>query len=200
VTRVLVRGIGDVGSTVAHLLHRQGFAVVIHDVSSPIWTRRKMAFTDAVFDGAALLEGILAVRVDGPLLVPARSDSISVSVHDFDELVQALRPDVLIDARMRKRQTPEAQIKLAKCTIGLGPNFVAQETTHFVIETGWVKTAAPSSLKARPHNNMARRVPWAGLASNAWSTRQRRAPSRATLTLATTLRPDSSWRISGRIR
>jgi xanthine dehydrogenase accessory factor len=98
-----------------------------------------MAFTDAVFDGAALLEGIRAVRVDGPLLVPARSDSISVSVHDFDELVQALRPDVLIDARMRKRQTPEAQIKLAKCTIGLGPNFVAQETTHFVIETGWAE-------------------------------------------------------------
>src|SRR4051812_17522466 len=63
-TAVLVRGIGDIGSTVGHRLHREGFAVMIHDVSSPTWTRREMALTDAIFDGEASLEGIRAVRVD----------------------------------------------------------------------------------------------------------------------------------------
>ena len=38
---------------------------------------------------------------------------------------------------MRKRATPEPQRGLAELTIGLGPNFVAGETTDLVIETAW---------------------------------------------------------------
>jgi xanthine dehydrogenase accessory factor len=44
---------------------------------------------------------------------------------------------VLVDARMRKRARPERQLALAPLTIGLGPNFVAGETTHLAIETRW---------------------------------------------------------------
>lgn len=138
-TKVLVRGIGDVGSAVAHALHREGFKTVIHDAPFPVWTRRKMAFTDAVFDGEAVLEGIRAVCVD---LLSSLDDvlgesCIAVSTHDFQELLQVFHPDVLVDARMRKRETPERQLDLARLTIGLGPNFVAQDTTHVVIETAW---------------------------------------------------------------
>jgi xanthine dehydrogenase accessory factor len=46
-----------------------------------------------------------------------------------------VHPQVLVDARMRKHSQPETQIHLAALTIGLGPNFIAGETTHFVIET-----------------------------------------------------------------
>ena len=49
----------------------------------------------------------------------------------------ALAPDVLVDARMRKRAVPEVQRGLAPLTIGLGPNFVAGETTDLAIETQW---------------------------------------------------------------
>jgi xanthine dehydrogenase accessory factor len=38
---------------------------------------------------------------------------------------------------MRKRERPEPQLELAPLTIGLGPNFVAGETTHVAIETQW---------------------------------------------------------------
>ena len=48
---VLVRGSGDVGSAVAHLLLRSGRGVLIHDVDRPAAPRRGMAFADAVFDG-----------------------------------------------------------------------------------------------------------------------------------------------------
>jgi xanthine dehydrogenase accessory factor len=138
-TRVLVRGIGDVGSAVAHALHREGFQVVIHDVPMPTWTRRKMAFTDAVFDGDALLDGVRAVRVDelSSLEDELTNSSIAVSVRNFEALLLAFRPDILVDARMRKRQTPEHQMDLAPFTIGLGPNFTAKDTTHVVIETTW---------------------------------------------------------------
>ena len=136
---VLVRGIGDIGSTVAHLLHREGYAVVIHDLPLPTWTRRKMAFTDAIFDGEASLVGVAATRMDqlSALKDAARRAPIVVSVHEFHVLLQTHHPDILIDARMRKRQMPERQIHMANCTVGLGPNFIAQETTHLVIETAW---------------------------------------------------------------
>lgn len=45
--RCLIRGVGDVGSAVAHRLFRAGHAVVIHDNSQPTTTRRGMAFADA---------------------------------------------------------------------------------------------------------------------------------------------------------
>jgi xanthine dehydrogenase accessory factor len=60
--RCLVRGVGDIGSAVAHRLFREGYAVVLHDEPHPSTTRRGMAFADAVFDGHAILEGVRAVR------------------------------------------------------------------------------------------------------------------------------------------
>jgi len=48
---IFVRGIGDVGSAVAYRLFRAGHAVVLHDTERPAYSRRGMAFTDAVFDG-----------------------------------------------------------------------------------------------------------------------------------------------------
>jgi xanthine dehydrogenase accessory factor len=52
-------------------------------------------------------------------------------------VLAVLDPEVLVDARMRKRAHPEPQLELAPLTIGLGPNFVAGQTTHLAIETRW---------------------------------------------------------------
>ena len=45
----LVRGTGDVGSAIAHLLCRNSFEIVLHDVPRPVHARRGMAFTDTLF-------------------------------------------------------------------------------------------------------------------------------------------------------
>lgn len=138
--KVLVRGSNDVGSAVAHRLIRAGYAVVIHDLPAPTTTRRKMAFTDAIFDGSAVLEGLIAVRwsnleeLSGEFSFP---EMIPVVVQDFDQLLETMQPEILVDARMRKHQRPESQCDLAPLTIGLGPNFTAGETTHLVVETSW---------------------------------------------------------------
>src|SRR5579863_6389659 len=63
---VVVRGSGDVGSAVAHRLFRAGYRVVIHDGPAPSAPRRGMAFTDAVFNGTAILEGVRARRLELP--------------------------------------------------------------------------------------------------------------------------------------
>lgn len=137
---VLVRGSGDVGSAVAHRLFRSGHPVVIHDAPWPAAPRRGMAFTDAVFDGACALDGVRARRVDDVATLAAAladPEAVWVTTGEFDSVLAAVAPDVLVDARMRKRAHPEVQLGLAPLTIGLGPNFVAGQTTHLAIETIW---------------------------------------------------------------
>lgn len=131
---ILVRGANDIGSAVAHCLFRSGYPVVIHETHQPTTTRRRMSFTDAVFDGHAVLEEVEAKLIrDSTLLRDALTahQHIPVVLDDFFEPP----PAVVVDARMRKHSQPESQIHQAALTIGLGPNFIAGETTHLVIET-----------------------------------------------------------------
>jgi xanthine dehydrogenase accessory factor len=162
VVLVLVRGSGDVGSAVAHVLLRRGYGVVIHEVELPAAPRRGMAFADAVFDGACVLDGVRARRVDDPATLAraaAARDEVCVTTAGLGVVLAAVRPDVLVDARMRKRDHPEPQLDLAPLTIGLGPNFVAGETTHLAIETQWgdalgavVATGATRDLAGEPRS------------------------------------------------
>jgi xanthine dehydrogenase accessory factor len=88
-----------------------------------------MAFTDAVFDGVAVLDGITARRIDlaselsGALLA---HEIVPVTIMPFADALTIAKWSVLIDARMRKRAIPERQRDLAPLTIGLGPNFIDQ--------------------------------------------------------------------------
>jgi xanthine dehydrogenase accessory factor len=137
---ILVRGSGDVGSAVAHTLFGAGYAVFIHDSAQPAATRRKMAFCDAIFDGAAVLEGVPARYLNDVSEIAAHlalHDLIPVTSLDFHTLVASIHPAVLVDARMKKHEIPEIQLTLAPFTVGLGPNFIAGETVHAAVETGW---------------------------------------------------------------
>lgn len=138
--QMIVQGVGDIGSAVAVALFREGYQVAIVDGPQPQTTRRKMAFADAVFDGSATLEGITAIRIDDPSpldRVLAARELIPVVVSDLDDLRVQIRPNVIVDARMRKRVQPESQRGQDPLTIGLGPNFVAGETVDLAIETAW---------------------------------------------------------------
>ncbi len=137
---VLVRGVGDIGSVVAHLLFQAGYGVAVHDDPRPTTTRRGMAFADAVFDGEAVLDEVRAVRADTvEQVVHAlnRRDAVPVYVGPLESLLAALGHRVLVDARMRKHAAPEVQIGSADLTIGLGPALVAGRHAHAVVETSW---------------------------------------------------------------
>ncbi len=137
---VLVRGVGDIGSAVAHSLFREGYGVVVHDIPQPTTTRRGMAFADAVFDGQALLDQVRAVRADtveDVMLALDHRGAVPVYVGPWEPLLATLRHSVLVDARMRKHAAPEVQIEYAELTIGLGPALVAGHHTHVVVETSW---------------------------------------------------------------
>ncbi len=157
---ILVRGINDIGSAVAHRLFTAGYGVVVHDIPQPAATRRGMSFTDSIFDGRAALEGVEARLVEDLNRLRGALESrqfIPVTAQDFQELLKTLQPRILVDARMRKHHQPEAQRGLAALTIGLGPNFTAGKTVDIAIETNWgdslgriVEQGAPEPLRGEP--------------------------------------------------
>jgi xanthine dehydrogenase accessory factor len=157
--RCLIRGVGDVGSAVAHALFRGGHAVVIHDGPAPTAHRRRMAFVDAVFDGTAVLQEVEARRINDPAEAVREADDrhfIVVHVGPFEALATAAAWEAVIDARMRKHDHPDDLRHLARLTIGLGPGFVAGSNCHAAVETGWealgaiVRKGGTAPLRGEP--------------------------------------------------
>lgn len=152
----IVRGTGDVGSAIAHALFCAGHTVALHDDAAPAHPRRGMAFVDAMFDGLARLDGVLAKLARDPhdlaWMVRCRH-AIPVSRDEFERTLEEVRPEVSVDARMRKRQAPACQRGLAPLTIGLGPTSSPETPPMFVVETAWgddlgrvIRAARPSKV------------------------------------------------------
>jgi xanthine dehydrogenase accessory factor len=133
---VLVRGAGDLGTGVAHRLHRAGFSVVVAELPQPQVIRRAVAFASAVYDGSAEVEGVTAVLIRdtgevGPLL--ARR-VIPVIIDPGCSGRLAIKPDAIVDARMAKQRL-DTRLTDAPIVIALGPGYVAGHDAHAVIET-----------------------------------------------------------------
>lgn len=133
---VLIRGGGDLASGVAVRLHRSGFQVVITELDQPGVVRRSVAFAEAVFDGHAEVEGVIGELQSDLEDVKAalRSGIIPVLVDPDLECLEILTPEIVVDARMRKKP-PDRGKELATLVIGLGPGFVGGENCHAAIET-----------------------------------------------------------------
>jgi len=146
---VLIRGGGDLASGVAVRLHHSGFEVMITELPKPLVVRRTVSFAEAVSDGSKEVEGITAVLINTPGDVKdsVRVGNIPVLIDPDLACMREVRPDVVVDARMRKKEPSEGK-ELATLVIGLGPGFIAGENCHAVVETN------------RGHN--LGRVIWAG--------------------------------------
>jgi hypothetical protein len=132
-----------------------------------------MAFTDAMFSGKTQLDGVYAKRSRQPEDLRCMVDcgrAVPVVSGDIEYVVSALNPDVVIDARMRKRVVPEPQRHLAPRTIGLGPNFVAGEQAELRSKRrgAWLRagdtpgTTRPRRRAARDRGHMRDRYGRAG--------------------------------------
>lgn len=135
--RVLILGIGDIGSAVAHRLFRAGELAVIQDDSPPATSRRRMAFADAMFDGETQLTGVIARLVPPRALSPSTWTVrfIPVTSSPPDKAIESLTPDVIVDARMRRGGRADRMRRRARLTIGLGPGFVPGDQVDIAVET-----------------------------------------------------------------
>lgn len=136
--RVLVRGSGDVGSAVCHRLRLAGYPVILQDDPQPAHTRRGMAFVDALYEGQATLEGVLAKRardLDDLEAMLACGRAIPATDEPFAVIVSRLRPVAIVDGVVRKHGAADPIRGAAPLTIGLGPGHEAGVTADRVIET-----------------------------------------------------------------
>jgi xanthine dehydrogenase accessory factor len=131
--RVVVRGGGDLATGVVARLHRAGFPVVVLELEQPLTVRRSVAVSTAVFEGSAVVEDLRAIRLENgsEAWTTARSGVIPVSVATS---LTDLQPDVVVDARMAKRNI-DTSIDDAGLVVALGPGFTVGVDCHAVIET-----------------------------------------------------------------
>jgi xanthine dehydrogenase accessory factor len=133
---IVVRGGGDLATGVVYRLVKAGFPVIVTELARPLAIRRAVAFASAVFDGQITVEGITARRVES--VDEARhllaSSDVPVLVDEEGASLGVVRPAILVDARMAKRNLGTT-LGDAPLVIALGPGFEAGRDCHAVIET-----------------------------------------------------------------
>lgn len=132
----VVRGGGDLGTGIAHRLKKSGFDVVVLEVDKPLSVRRMVSFSEAIYLGSIVIEGIKAVTVgDVETAVKiSMSENVPVMSDETAEFIRLVKPDVLVDARMMKRKN-DTNMQMSPVVIGCGPGFEAGTDVHAVVET-----------------------------------------------------------------
>lgn len=133
---VLIKGAGDLASGIALRLFRSGFSVVMTEIPVPTTVRRTVAFSPAVYQGEAVVEAVAGVRCDCVKVVEdtIKNGEIAVVVDENAQIREELRPDVVVDAILAKRNLG-TRITDAETVIGVGPGFTAGVDCHYVVET-----------------------------------------------------------------
>lgn len=133
---ICIRGAGELASAVAHRLHRCNFKVLLTEIADPQAVRRQVSFCEAVHDGRKEVEGVVTKLVlDSKEIETAwQGGEIPLIVDPETKIKAIIKPDVLIDAIIAKRNTG-TKITDAPLVIGLGIGFFAGRDVHIVIET-----------------------------------------------------------------
>ncbi len=152
---ILIRGGGDLSTGVALRLQHAGFKLFIVELPEPMAVRRSVSFSEAIYRGEMLVEGLCAQRVDTAKEAFERIEAGIVPVMIDPELsvLDQHHFPILLDARLLKR-TSDTSIHAAPLVIGLGPGFTCGENCHAVIETQrghflgrvyWTGSASPDT-------------------------------------------------------
>ena len=134
---ILIRGAGELASGVAHRLQRSHFKVCMTEISQPLAVRRAVAFSEAIYEGEKEVEGVRAKFISRPEEIESVWEGGDIPIlidPDGRRTRNFLKPDVLVDAIMAKRNLG-TQVNDAPLVIGLGPGFTAGRDVHIVIET-----------------------------------------------------------------
>jgi len=136
---VVIRGAGEMASGAAYRLYRAGFRVILLERECPTAIRRSVVFSEAVFEGSKVVEGVraeLCNSVPQALALADEGACIPMLIDPEARSVALLRPDVIVDGRMLKRDPgPGPEGAEACLRVGLGPGHVAGTNCDLVVET-----------------------------------------------------------------
>lgn len=134
---VAIKGAGDLASGVAWRLHRARIRrIYMLELTQPLAVRRRVAYSEAIYEGKQTVEGVTAVRFNAPeeLKHIWAKEQIAVGVDPAWTTLDREPPDVLIDAILAKKNMG-TRMTGAPLVIGLGPGFEAGQDVHRAIET-----------------------------------------------------------------
>lgn len=133
---IVIRGGGDIASGVAHRLFNAGFNIVILEIDKPLSIRRKVSFSEAIYDGSTLVEGVTArcARNLNDIFKIIGSKEIPVYIDKEGLIIKDLKPIALVDCILAKKNLG-TKIDQAPITIGVGPGFTAGVDVDLVVES-----------------------------------------------------------------
>ncbi len=135
--KVLIKGAGEMATGIAHRLFMANIKqIVMTEMPEPLTVRRTVAFSEAVHEGSCVVEGVTAqLTMSADEIHKAwKANKIAVIVDPEWTIVNELRPGVVIDAIMAKRNKGTKKGE-APVVIGVGPGFSAPDIVHAAIES-----------------------------------------------------------------
>lgn len=134
--KIYIRGAGDLATGIACRLYESGFQVLMTDLEVPTTVRRTVAFSPAIYEGKAEVEGKVGVYCSSIEEVEKAflRKEIPIVVDKDGLFLKASKPDVVVDAIIAKKNVA-TKINDAEIVIAVGPGFIAGEDCHCVIES-----------------------------------------------------------------
>lgn len=145
-------------SGVAHRLFMANITnICMIEIENPVCVRRTVSFCEAVFRWEMQVEGVTGrlISDENDLADAWNSKQIGVIVDPAWQIIANLKPDVVVDAIMAKRNLGTGKDE-APLVIGVGPGFSAPDVVHAVVESnrGHNLGRAIYEGAAEPHTGM----------------------------------------------
>lgn len=133
---VIVRGGGDIATGAIHKLYRSGFSVVILEIEKPTAIRRKVAFSEAMYEQETIVEDVVCKKANSLEEVKdiLAEGKIPVIKDENCDILNHMKPLALVDAILAKKNLGTKK-DMAPITVALGPGFEAGVDVDAVIET-----------------------------------------------------------------
>jgi xanthine dehydrogenase accessory factor len=134
---IVIKGAGEMASGIAHRLYTFGLTrICMIEIEHPLCVRRTVSFCEALFESRTEVEGVAGTLVSNLAELTQAWDrgEIGVIIDPMWKTISELRPDVVIDAILAKRNLGTFRNE-APLVIGVGPGFSAPDIVHVVIES-----------------------------------------------------------------
>lgn len=133
---IIVRGGGDLATGTIYKLHQCGFPVLVLEIENPSAIRRNVAFSEAVYQGSQIVEGLtctLAASIEEAEAM-LKEGKLTMLVDPAGESISRFQPLAVVDAILAKKNLGTHR-NMAPITVALGPGFRAGADVDAVVET-----------------------------------------------------------------
>jgi xanthine dehydrogenase accessory factor len=135
--KIIIKGAGEMATGIACRLFMANLKqIVMMEIPKPLTVRRTVAFSEVLYEKEWTVEGVTACLATSANEIAKiwKEDKIAVIIDPEWKIIEEMKPDVVIDAIMAKRNIGTKKEE-APLVIGAGPGFSAPQDVHAVVES-----------------------------------------------------------------